>query len=139
MCMTLEYAVGLHFSVLFINILTKVDFMINSEEYLSTGLYYTQQAWWSVCLISQLQSCCVQRQSRFTLKMIDQSSSVHSCAAYQRERNVLRRSPWVNKYLRDLVLEVMASLSGSWEPKVRGHPEGSISYGSTHDVSVNKK
>lgn len=22
--------------------------MINSEEYLSTGLYYTQQAWWRV-------------------------------------------------------------------------------------------
>lgn len=32
-CMTLEYAVGLLFIVLFINILTKVDFMISSKEY----------------------------------------------------------------------------------------------------------
>lgn len=60
------------------------------------------------------------------------------CGIPARERNVLRRSLWVNKYLRDLVLEVMASLSGSWKPKVRGHPEGSVSYGSTRDLSVNR-
>lgn len=72
------------------------------------------------------------------MKMIDRDCSFHSCAEYQRERNVLRRSQWVNKYLQDLVLEVMASLSGSWELKVRGHPEGSVSYGSTHDLSVNR-